>query len=95
MMRITVLMVALCLCGCAADRALRDSPNFRSGYDDGCAAASTVGANPRETPHRDEDSYKNDHAYHAGWSSGFSTCRNQNAGSAAGAPSISAIPGLR
>jgi hypothetical protein len=60
----------------AADRAERNSPNFRAGYDDGCAAASTSGANPREGPFRNEALYESDKAYHAGWGNGLSACRN-------------------
>jgi hypothetical protein len=60
----------------AHDRALRKSPAFQDGYSDGCAAATTRGANYREGPFRDEQLYKTDAAYRAGWSNGFQTCRS-------------------
>ncbi|MFL5237591.1 MAG: hypothetical protein ACJ8EL_08300 [Rhizomicrobium sp.] len=78
------LLIAFLLAGCgtsAEDAALQKNPNFHAGYDDGCAAANTVGANPRESASpRDEELYNSDKAYHAGWGSGFSTCRNQMTG---------------
>lgn len=75
---LTFASLALTGCGMfsAADRAARNNPNFRAGYDDGCAAASTSGANPREEPLRDEALYNSDKAYHNGWSNGFTACRN-------------------
>jgi len=81
---ILLLVAAALLAGCgtsAEDAALQKNPNFRAGYDDGCAAANTIGANPRESPSpRDEQLYNSDSAYHAGWGSGFSTCRSQMTG---------------
>ena len=71
---------------------MQKSPSFRAGYDDGCAAASTTGANPRERPYRDEASYQNDRAYHAGWSSGFSACRSEVYGSPVDTPAINPSP---
>lgn len=78
-----VFALALSSCGLLqsdADRAMQKTPNYRAGYDDGCAAASTTGANPREQPYRDDTLYDSDKAYHAGWGSGFATCRNQTMG---------------
>lgn len=97
-MRAIFLLLCVCLYGCglfpnAADRALRKNPSFRAGYDDGCAAASTLGANPREAPYRDEESYRNDQGYRMGWGNGFATCRNEIAGSPAGNPSVNPLPG--
>ena len=80
----SVTAAALLLAGCgmfsAGNRAARNNPNFRAGYDDGCAAASTSGANPREAPFRDEALYNSDKAYHNGWSNGFAACRNDAMG---------------
>jgi hypothetical protein len=90
-------LASFVLAGCgmfsAADRAQRNSPNFHAGYDDGCVAASTSGANPREEPLRDEALYKSDKAYRAGWSNGFSACRNDAAGNPqVDNPMLSPIP---
>jgi len=74
--------MALSLSGCIfvsspRDRAIRHSPSFQAGYDDGCAAATQAGANYRDTPEPDPE-YKNDKVYHAGWNNGFNTCRRTN-----------------
>ena len=75
----------LMLCGCesAADRALRNSPDFKAGYSDGCSSAGTRGANPREdSVVRDEEAYRSNKAYRAGWGTGFNGCgASQPAGS--------------
>jgi hypothetical protein len=55
-------------------------PSYRAGYDDGCAAASTSGANPNAKTYRDEALFNTSHAYHNGWVSGFSTCRSPGSG---------------
>jgi hypothetical protein len=72
--------LALVLAGCsifgsAKDRAARNSPDFREGYGDGCAAATDQGADLRDRPIGDTSLYKSDETYRAGWSSGFQTCR--------------------
>jgi hypothetical protein len=85
MRRLLALLFAAALAGCVLfpgreDRALQKNPNFRQGYEDGCAAASTAGANPREQqPYRDEALYASDAAYRSGWGNGFSVCRGNTA----------------
>lgn len=70
------LLLPLAACSSAADRALRNSPDYRAGYSDGCASASLNGANPRESgPTRDEEAYRANQAYRRGWGAGFGTCR--------------------
>ena len=55
------------------------SPNFKSGYDDGCATASTVSANMRkQSDVRDMALFRTDKAYRAGWSAGYTACRPAN-----------------
>ena len=81
--RIAALAALVLLFGCesAADRALKKSPDFKAGYSDGCASAGTQGANMRDTePVRDEESYRANRAYHAGWGTGFNACRNYQSG---------------
>ena len=59
----------------AKDRALRNSPSFKEGYGDGCAAASTQSSNYREGPYKDQALYQSDTAYRAGWGNGYQSCR--------------------
>ena len=76
---VAVLISVLSLSGCesAADRALKNSPDFKAGYSDGCASAGTQGANPRDTSlARDEEAYRSNKAYRSGWGTGFNTCRS-------------------
>ena len=68
------------LAGCAlfespATRALRATPEYRAGYNDGCASA-VPSANPRaDTRVRDESAYATNRGYRQGWGEGFSGCR--------------------
>jgi hypothetical protein len=71
---------AIVLAGCAVlggakERALQNNPDFRQGYEDGCAAATDQGADLRDRQHGDSELYKADDVYRAGWTSGFQTCR--------------------
>lgn len=90
------LLSALPLLGCesAQDRALRKSPDFKAGYSDGCSSASTQGANPRDTGlDRDEEAYRSNKAYRAGWGTGFNACRNyQPSGNMPAPPGQGPIP---
>ena len=90
------LLSFLTLLGCesAQERALRNSPDFKAGYSDGCASASTRGANPRDTGlSRDEEAYRNNKAYRAGWGTGFNGCRSyQPAGGMPPLPGQGPIP---
>ncbi|HWA91883.1 MAG TPA: hypothetical protein VG889_17725 [Rhizomicrobium sp.] len=79
--RLFVLALAVLLSGCMffetrADRNLRHQPNFRAGYDDGCATANAEGANMRRGDTvRDDALYDADKAYRVGWAQGHATCR--------------------
>ena len=53
----------------------KNSPAYREGFDDGCAIASAQGAPGAARLVRDAALYNNDQDYHAGWTSGFSSCR--------------------
>jgi|HubBroStandDraft_2_1064218.scaffolds.fasta_scaffold1064752_1 hypothetical protein len=86
-----VALVASLVSGCiffpsAKDRALRNTPSFKEGYSDGCAAATTQSSNYREGPYKDQALYQSDQAYRAGWGNGYQTCRSpQDLGQTPGA----------
>jgi hypothetical protein len=88
------LLGSLSACESASDRALRNSPDFKAGYSDGCVSAGTQGANMRDTsPQRDEEAYRANPAYQSGWRTGFNTCRgNQLSGNAPPPPGQGPIP---
>jgi hypothetical protein len=74
-----LFLISLALSGCesAADRAVKNSPDYKAGYSDGCASAGSRGANMRDSGRvRDEQAYQADRVYAAGWDTGFNTCRN-------------------
>jgi hypothetical protein len=81
MRRLFVFVLALMLGGCSlfesrAERAAKNSPDYKAGYRDGCASASDVGANPRASGMiRDEAAYRTNQIYHAGWGTGYNACR--------------------
>lgn len=73
-------LVTLSLGGCTlfggpADRKLRNTPSFREGYSDGCAAANNPSANFREGPSADTSSYASDPIYRRGWANGYQVCQ--------------------
>ena len=76
-----VVLSALMLTGCMfyetkATRTLRHDPNFRLGYNDGCATATNEGANMRRGDTiRDDVLYDSDKAYRVGWGNGHSACQ--------------------
>jgi hypothetical protein len=81
-MRALILTSLLLLAACSspASRAMRNAPDFKAGYSDGCASASLEGANKRDTSlTRDEDAYRGNPAYHSGWGEGFGACRAMTA----------------
>lgn len=80
MRRLVFAVPLLLLAGCTffespADRARRNSPDFKAGYRDGCSSATVQGANPRSDIMRDQEAYRTNPAYHAGWGTGFNSCR--------------------
>jgi hypothetical protein len=89
---VTVTVLAcLSLAGCgfifesSAERATRNSPNFKSGYADGCATANAQGTNYGRNQVRDDGLYRSDKAYRAGWAAGVSACQS-NLASQPGVP---------
>ena len=76
-----VLLLPLTACGLFANkeiRALRKTPDYRAGYQDGCSSAWGPDANKRhdDTIVRDDQQYKNNRAYHVGWDRGLRACRS-------------------
>ena len=65
-MRHLILITLLPLAACA-NPALRNSPDFKAGYSDGCASANMAGANKRDTSlTRDDAAYQANRAYQIG-----------------------------
>jgi hypothetical protein len=91
-------LTALFLCGCTlfggpADKALRRTPSYRDGYQDGCAAATDSNANLRTGPLTDNELYKTDAIYRHGWGNGYQSCRRSlTPGVQANGPDSSPIP---
>ena len=95
---LALLLGTLLLAGCAffdspEERAVRNSPNFKAGYEDGCAAATAQGSDLRDRPMMDKSLYDNDAAYRSGWSSGLQTCRRTDLPSSA-MPGANPVPGV-
>ena len=58
---------------------MEKSPNFKTGYSDGCSTSSGGSANMREQSDvRDSALFRTDKAYRAGWSAGYTACRPVN-----------------
>jgi hypothetical protein len=83
MRRIALFVLLLPLSACALftskqERALRRSPDYRAGYQDGCNSAWSPDANKRhdDTIVRDDQMYQNSKAYHLGWGKGLNACRS-------------------
>ena len=76
------VLLAISLSGCIffetrQMRAMRNDPNFKAGYSDGCASANARGTSFTGSTIRDDAAFKTSEPYRAGWSSGYSTCNNQ------------------
>ena len=77
------LLMILPLAGCTLfqskqTRALRRTPDYRAGYQDGCSSAWGPDANKRrdDTIVRDDQMFQNSRAYHVGWERGLRACRS-------------------
>lgn len=75
------LVLSTALSGCVIfesrqDRALEKTAEFKDGYSDGCATASTKSANYAENNMvRDQTLFKTNRGYRQGWSAGYAGCR--------------------
>jgi len=96
---LSIVLLPALLGGCIffetrADRNLRQQPNFRIGYDDGCATATNQGANMRHgDTMRDDALYESDKAYRIGWAQGHNACRRAAPTSQAPGPLSDPSPG--
>jgi hypothetical protein len=75
------LLMPLAACGLFVSketRALRKSPDYRAGYNDGCNSAYGPDADKRhdDTIVRDDAMYKDNKAYRMGWGRGLNACRS-------------------
>lgn len=84
----------LSACESAADRATRNTPDYKAGYSDGCTSAGGQGADMSANSRvRDEASYQANRAYRTGWDTGFNACRSfQGPASAPPTPGQGPIP---
>lgn len=95
-----VALSALTLSGCVffetrADRNLRKQPNWRAGYEDGCATANAEGANMRRGDTvRDDALYDADKAYRVGWANGHSACQRMAPTNQGAGPLSDPMPGV-
>ena len=87
-MKVTAFRVAgLCLgasillAGCVSPEQTQqaiDGPMYPAGYADGCASASEASKPFSTKMVRDEDLFKGDRSYRAGWRQGFSSCGGED-----------------
>ena len=75
-------VLAASLSGCIffetrAQRAMRNDPNFRIGYSDGCASANARGTSYVGNQVRDDALFKTSQPYRAGWSNGYTVCNSE------------------
>lgn len=90
------MIVAPLLAGCIAlgSKASRD-PNFQAGYSDGCASATSNGANYRTGGQiRDDALYKASQTYRSGWGTGFASCNPRRSPSGTD-PNMGGMPSQR
>ncbi len=93
MRRAVILLLAilpLSACGLFVSketRALRKTPDYRAGYQDGCNSAYGPDADKRhdDTIVRDDAEYKSNKAYRSGWNRGLAACRTSGTGYSGGA----------
>ena len=76
------VVLAVSLSGCIffetkAMRAMRNDPNFKVGYSDGCASANARGTSFTGSQVRDHSLFQTSQPYRAGWSNGYRTCNNE------------------
>ena len=78
---LVLLLLPLAACGIFESkqtRALRRSPDYKAGYQDGCNSAYGPAADKRQddTTVRDDKQYQSNRAYRMGWNRGLNACRS-------------------
>ena len=77
-----LLAMLLALGGCAGDSNVnRDSPDYAAGYSDGCATGQARDTYPRGRVTRDEEAFRHNADYKAGWRTGYNACAVHQPGS--------------
>src|SRR5215469_18609866 len=83
MRRIVFLLLLAPLAACALfpskqERALRRSPDYKAGYQDGCNSAWSPDADKRRDDNivRDDKQFQSNRAYRVGWNRGLNACRS-------------------
>ena len=97
-----VMVLPLAACGLFVSketRALRKTPDYRAGYQDGCNSSYGPDANKRrdDTTVRDDEAYRSNKAYREGWNRGNLACRpSYNTGNAnpMASPNAGPIPDM-
>ena len=75
-LRILLASTALLLLGaCAGERVNTDSADYSAGYSDGCTSGSSADSYPRARVTRDEQAFRSNADYKAGWRTGYNACR--------------------
>lgn len=87
---IVLLVLPLAACGLFVSketRAMRRSPDYKAGYQDGCNSVPPQGADKTRDDDivRDEEEYRSNKAYRTGWNRGRAACRVSNTGYDGGA----------
>jgi hypothetical protein len=62
------------LSACAAETADTNSADYGVGYSDGCASGSSADSHPRGRVTRDEQAFRSNADYKAGWRTGYNAC---------------------
>jgi hypothetical protein len=75
MTRLALPVLFLILGACAAMPRDGGSPNYRLGFDEGCATANAESSAIARPAQRNIELYRDDTDYRSGWLSGHATCR--------------------
>lgn len=85
-----LLFLAAVLAGCGLGRSEHaDDPNYKAGHSDGCWSATSQVPGDPTTITRNEEAFKSNEAYRAGWKAGYSACRIRSGGGSMGMPDTS------
>ena len=87
---LALLVLAAALAGCGLGRSEHaDDPNYKAGHSDGCWSATSEVPGDPSTITRNEEAFKSNEAYRAGWKAGYSACRIRSGGGSMGMPDTS------